>query len=264
MSFSESELAILKSSYELMRSMEKSSQESRQTGFAEKDLFKLKALLRSFSISENPELEKLSLIAEHLHLQMSHRHFLNFLIPLERLMGRNLSDDHFLVTSKDRSVKPTAKTPLHFVLENIRSSFNVGSIFRLADCLAIEKIHLCGYTPTPKHEGLAKTSLGTVESVEWTQEDHLSETLKKLRTENVQLVALETAENSLSLFDYQIQNPTKGPTAFVVGNERYGLEPQALAQCDLVVSIPTYGIKNSLNVSNALSVAAYHWRSQWK
>ncbi|MEZ0391565.1 MAG: RNA methyltransferase [Pseudobdellovibrionaceae bacterium] len=251
------DLSILKSCYELMREMEKSFQ---QGPFSEKDLHQLAGLLRSFSLSDQVELGKLSLIPEHLHPQMSLRHFLNFLVPVERLLGRNLSDDSFLVTSQDRKSSVTEKIPLYFVLENIRSAFNVGSIFRLADCLAVEEIFLCGYTPTPEQEALQKTSLGTSEKTKWSHRDNLSEALKELQKRKVQLVALETAENSTSLFDFRLQ----GPTAFVVGNERFGLEASALQQCDLVLSIPTFGSKNSLNVSNALSIAAYEWRRQWK
>lgn len=252
------ELSILKSCYQLMREMEQNSQNGGE--FQEGDLFRLAGLLRSFALSASPELEKLSLIPEHLHPQMSLRHFLNFLVPIERLVGRNLSDDSFLVTSQDKVQTPKNKVPLYFVLENIRSAFNVGSIFRLADCLAAEKIFLCGYTATPENEALEKTSLGTLPNTTWLHFDHLNEALQNLKKENIQIFALETAEKSKSLFATTFQ----GPTALVVGNERFGLEASALQMCDGVISIPTYGVKNSLNVSNALSIAAYEWRRQWK
>jgi 23S rRNA (guanosine2251-2'-O)-methyltransferase len=251
------ELSVLKSCYELMREMEKTSRDGH---FSEQDLFRLSGLLRSFAVSESSELEKLSLIPEHLHPQMSLRHFLNFLVPVERMVGRNLSDDSFLVTTQDRAASVHSKVPLYFVLENIRSAFNVGSIFRLADCLAAQKIYLCGYTPTPAQEALQKTSLGTVDSTPWEQKENLNEALTELKSQGVRLIALETAQNSKSLFDCTFNSPT----AFVVGNERFGLEASALALCDQVVSIPTFGLKNSLNVSNALSIVSYEWRRQWK
>lgn len=253
------DLAILKSCYELMREMEQKSQDG---SFSESELFRLAGLLRSFALSENRELEKLSMIPEHLHPQMSMRHFLNFLVPVERLYGRNISDDAFLIAKTDRSPSTSQKVPLVFVLENIRSAFNVGSIFRLADCLGAEKIYLCGYTPTPEQEALQKTSLGTTETTEWIQKPTLAECLQELKSKGYQITALETARKSISLFDYRIE-PSR-PTAFVVGNERFGLEPSALELCDVIVSIPTFGAKNSLNVSNALSIASYEWRRQWK
>ncbi len=259
MVISKEDLAILKSCYELMRDMEQTSLDGQ---FKENDLHRLAGLLRSFSLSENHELEKLALIPEHLHPQMSMRHFLNFLVPVERLLGRNLSDDSFLISKTDRS-QPTAttKVPLFFVLENIRSAFNVGSIFRLADCLGAEKIYLCGYTPTPDQEALQKTSLGTGATTLWSQQDKLGDTLQDLKSQGVRLLALETAAHSVSLFDCQFPHQ---PTALIVGNERFGLEASALAMCDGVVSIPTFGVKNSLNVANALSIVGYEWRRQWK
>lgn len=257
MSLSSEDLSILKAAYELMREMERTSKDG---DFQEKDLHKLSALLRSFSLSDQIELEKISIIPEHLYPKMSMRHFLNFLIPVERLLGRNLSDDSFLISDQDRKTIKQAKVPLYFVLENIRSAFNVGSIFRLADCLAVQKIYLCGYTPTPAQEALQKTSLGTSDSTEWVHKENLIEALNELKRQSIQLVALETAENSTSLFDLKIQ----GPTAFIVGNERFGLEASSLSLCDQILSLPTFGIKNSLNVSNALSVAGYEWRRQWK
>ena len=251
------ELSILKSCYQLMREMEQSSKDGE---FQEKDLHRLALLLRSLSISSSPEVEKLALIPEHLHPSMSLRHFLNFLIPIERMLGRNLSDDSFLVTKLDKPETVASRVPLYFVLENIRSAFNVGSIFRLADCLAIQSIYLCGYTPTPGNESLEKTSLGTSDKTPWQQRHHLIDALKELKAQDVQLFALETAEHSTSLFSMGFSKPT----ALIVGNERFGLEPAALELCDGVISIPTFGVKNSLNVSNALSIAAYEWRRQWK
>ncbi len=251
------EKANLKSAYDLMRLMEQNISQ----GFSSQDLKTLTNLLRSFSQASNLSLQRLSEIADHLDTKMSPRHFLNFLVPVERAIGKNLSEDCFLISSHDRKFTAPAKTvPMTFVLENIRSSFNVGSIFRLADCLAVEKIYLTGYTATPDQDSLSKTSLGAAANVAWKHFDYLSQSLEILRTQKIQIVALETAENSISLFDFKNQ----GPTAFVVGNERFGLEPDALKLCDQVLSIPTFGLKNSLNVSNALAVAAYHWRSHWK
>ena len=85
--------------------------------------------------------------------------------------------------------------------------------------------------------------------------------LQELKAKNVQIYALETAQEAKSLHSFNFENKA---TAFVVGNERFGLEASTLALCDGVIAIPTFGIKNSLNVANALSIAAYEWRRQWK
>jgi tRNA(Leu) C34 or U34 (ribose-2'-O)-methylase TrmL len=257
MSLSKEEHDILKSCYELMREIEKNSKDE---NFSETDLFNLAGLLSSFANSNNQNLYKLSLIPGHLHPQMPMRHFLNFLVPLERLIQRNLSDEAFLITTLDRQDRDIEKVPLYFVLENIRSAFNVGSIFRLADCIGVEEIYLCGYTPSPPQDALEKTSLGTTNAVAWRHFNHIDEALEDLLKKNVQLLALETTKTSTSIFQLQV----RGPSAFIVGNERFGLEASALSKCHQVISIPTFGIKNSLNVSNALSIAGYEWRRQWK
>ncbi len=266
MSLPEEENQILQQAYKLMRQLETSPTEK----FSHADLQEIERLLSSFASSENIDLQKLALIPAHLHPGMTSQHLSNFIIPVERYVGRAIREDQFLITSLDRystSKSDTArepKIPLHFVLENIRSSFNVGSIFRLADCLWIEKIHLCGYSPTPLQAGFDKTSLGTSNSVQWSQSPTLASSLENLRSTNIRLIALETAQNSISLFDFEFDFKLEESTAFVVGNERYGLESSALELCDEVVSVPTFGMKNSLNVSNALSIAGYFWRNQWQ
>lgn len=250
------DLSILKTCYELMRKIEETAKDG---DFQKEELQKLSQLLGSLARSDQPEVKKLAQIPAHLNSQMSLRHFLNFLVPLERLLGRQLSDDSFLITSTDRPQATNPKVPLYFVLENIRSAFNVGSIFRLADCLAVQKIYLCGYTPTPDQDNLKKTSLGTTGNTDWVNKIFLTEALEELKHLRISLIGLETAKSATSLFEYK----PKGPTAFIVGNERFGLEAAALAKCDEILTIPTFGMKNSLNVSNALSIASYEWRRQW-
>jgi tRNA G18 (ribose-2'-O)-methylase SpoU len=237
--------------------MEKTSQDG---FFSEKDLHRLAGLLSSLALSGNLELTKLAQISEHLHPKMSVQHFINFLVPLERLLGRQISDDAFMISSGDRNQLLSPKVPLIFVLDNIRSAFNVGSIFRLADCLGVEKIFLCGYTATPASGSLDKTSLGTIESTAWVHRKSIQETLEELKSAGTQVAALETSPQSKSLFNARFSRQSQ---AFVVGNERFGLDATTLKACDAVINIPTFGMKNSLNVANALSIAGYEWRRQW-
>ncbi|PIS10295.1 MAG: hypothetical protein COT73_10105 [Bdellovibrio sp. CG10_big_fil_rev_8_21_14_0_10_47_8] len=261
-----SELLLLKKCYELMLRME---QRSEIDGFNPNDLNQLADLLENFVKSEDAGLRSLALIHPHLHSEMSSRHFSNYLIPLERLLGRTATDSGFLVHNLDRSAEeiPMVKrAPLFFILENLRSAFNVGSIFRLADGLGAQEVILCGYTPTPENETLQKTALGSHHYQPWNHQAHLDLALDHARNQNresnrpLQVVALETAEGSRSLYDFQFQ----GPTVFLVGNERYGLEASTLKKCDHVLHIPMFGIKNSLNVVSALSMAASEWRRQYE
>lgn len=256
------ELSILKTCYQLMQKIEALNQDPVQS---EADLHQLSLLLKSFETCDSLELQKLSQIPDHFHPHMQLKFFLTWMVPLERALGRNVSDDQFLISKQDRSAsQPEAlrKAPLYFVLENLRSSFNVGSVFRLADCVGAEHIYLVGYTATPlENEALRKTSLGAHEQQTWSHHSKMTSVIQSLKEKSIQIYALETAQESQNLHSFDFANK---PTALVVGNERFGLEASTLGLCDGVLSIPTYGIKNSLNVSNALSIAAYEWRRQWK
>lgn len=223
--------------------------------FPENELQKLIMLLAALENSDNLDLQKIAEAKDHLHPKMTLRHFQNFMIPLERVFGRSLREDEFLVTSKDQPTKKIQKVPLVFVLENIRSAFNVGSIFRLADAIGVESIHLVGYTPTPDR----KTALGTESSVHAQNFARIEDSILHLKSRDYRIWALETAENSASLFSTNFE----GPTALVVGNERFGIEASALRMMDGVLTLPMSGLKNSLNVSNALSASAFEWKRQW-
>jgi 23S rRNA (guanosine2251-2'-O)-methyltransferase len=238
----------LKLAYELMLKMEKAHPDH---GFQEKDLRELTSLLGQFGN------HKVALIPHHLSLDMSLRHFLNFIVPIERLLSKSLSDEQFLVTKEDRQVS-SQKFPLSFILENIRSAFNVGSIFRLADCLNVEHIYLVGYTPTPESDAVKKTSMGTTGNTPWSTFDKLEDVAAHLENKQVQIFALETAVNSTSLHEAKLPLSM----AYLVGNERFGLEESALKKCQDIISIPTFGSKNSLNVASALSIAAFEWKRQ--
>ena len=241
----------------------KLERESTDGNFSDTDLNQLKKYLSELESSANSQEQKLGLIRNHLHPQMSLRHFVNFMVPMERAMGRSLKDEEFLVTSMDasRGEKNIMRLPLYFILDNIRSAFNVGSIFRSADGVGVSEIFLCGYTPTPENLALQKTSLGSSEFVSWSVHLKAEDVIQKLQNKKIKIVALETATNSKSIYD----NPVlPGPTAFLVGNERFGLEPKILALADEVRHIPLQGYKNSLNVSSALTVAAFEWKRTWK
>jgi 23S rRNA (guanosine2251-2'-O)-methyltransferase len=222
--------------------------------FPENLLQKLILLLAHLESSDSPELQRLSSIKDHLHPGMSLRHFQNFMIPVERLWGQSVREDSFLITREDQPLKKVERVPLIFVLENMRSAFNVGSIFRLGDAIGVQGIHLCGYTPSPD----GKTALGTQDTVPFRHFTRLEDSLSELKAQGYKVWALETATQSQDLFQVQFS----GPTALVVGNERFGLEADALRKMDGLLSLPMRGTKNSLNVSNALSATAFEWTRQ--
>ncbi len=145
------------------------------------------------------------------------------------------------------------------VIDNIRSRHNVGSIFRTADCAGVEKIYLCGTTPTPLDKfgrevgEIAKTALGAEKTVSWEYAKTTAGVLKKLKKENFNIIAIEQSKNSI---DYK-KVKVKYPVAFVLGNEVEGIKPSILKLCDTVAEIPLHGAKESLNVSVATGIAIF-------
>lgn len=145
------------------------------------------------------------------------------------------------------------------VLHNIRSVYNVGSIFRTADAAGVEKVYLCGYTPAPldrfgaPRKDLAKVALGAEKTIPWVQVKTLASAIKQLKKENYLVAAVEQDKNSTPLFSYK---PPK-KLALVLGNEVRGLSKSSLKLCDVVLEIPMRGHKESLNVSVAAGIAMF-------
>lgn len=220
----------------------------------------LKNQISTLAQSTNPEVQRLADIARHLTSSMTLKHFSSFAVPFERLLNKSLQDNDFLVIENDRETDLAEKRPLVFVLENIRSAFNVGSIFRTAECLGAEKVYLCGYTPTPEQWKVEKTAMGTQDYVSWQEVGKLSDCLAQLKEDGYHIVALETAASAQELYaDFPA-----GPTALVLGNERFGLDPEILKAIDDVRIIPLRGRKNSLNVGVTAAVAGFEWVRQWQ
>jgi len=151
------------------------------------------------------------------------------------------------------------------ILDNIRSNYNVGSIFRTADAASVSKLYLCGYTPGPfdrfgrTNTALTKVSLGAEKTVQWEHADSVETVLDKLRRARYTIGALEQHANSISLFDSaRFARTGPGSTiALIIGNEVEGISGDILDQCDVILEIPMRGAKESLNVSVAFGIAAY-------
>jgi len=143
--------------------------------------------------------------------------------------------------------------PCCVVLENLRSAWNVGSIFRIAEAAGFSALHLCGITPTPPHSGIEKTALGAEERVSWEAHPDAVALLQRLRREGWLVWGLETEGRVLWHPDLEI--PSR-PLALVVGNELAGIDPAVLSLCHQVVRLPMRGGKRSLNVSVAFGVLA--------
>ncbi|MBQ1693749.1 MAG: RNA methyltransferase [Bacteroidales bacterium] len=144
------------------------------------------------------------------------------------------------------------------VLDNIRSAHNVGSVFRTADAFGIDKIYLCGICACPPSAEIHKSALGAEQSVEW---EHCADTLEaveRLRTQGYTLVSVEQTEGAVSLEDFVRQEGAR--YAVVFGNEVDGVQQSVADLSDLVLEIPQWGTKHSLNVSVAVGVVLWHFR----
>ncbi len=143
------------------------------------------------------------------------------------------------------------------LLDNIRSAWNVGSMFRTADGLGLRHLYLCGISPTPETSKVVKTSLGAEKAVSWSQHNDAVTIVKQLKDGGHSVWALEEAPQAVSI-QHAIQDLPVGQVVLVVGNEICGVDPGVLEICDRVVFIPMRGIKRSLNVAVAFGIAAHY------
>lgn len=151
--------------------------------------------------------------------------------------------------------KQTAKIPLIVILDNIRSLNNIGSVFRTSDAFIIEKIYLCGITAKPPHKDIHKTALGATDSVDWEYVADTLDLVERLKGEKVKILAIEQAENSTMLQDFEVEPNQK--YAVVFGNEVKGVQQKVVSASDYCVEIPQLGTKHSLNISVSVGVVLW-------
>lgn len=158
--------------------------------------------------------------------------------------------------------KQAHKTPLIIVLDNIRSLNNIGSVFRIADAFLVEKVYLCGITATPPHKDIHRTALGATESVAWEYAENTSDVIDKLKRERAVIISIEQAENAIMLNDFV---PDAGKKYVVVfGNEVKGVLQEVVSASDMVIEIPQFGTKHSLNISVSTGVVVWDLFSKIK
>ena len=145
------------------------------------------------------------------------------------------------------------KNPLYVILDNLRSAFNVGAIFRLCDTLRVNGLFLCGYTAFPPHIKLEKTSLGTIDYVPWKRFEKTVDAVRYLQNMGVPVWAAETTTKSKIYTDVKYPSPL----GIVFGNEALGVSHDVLDICDDLVEIPLYGFKNSMNVATSCAVIGF-------
>ncbi|MBF0486142.1 MAG: RNA methyltransferase [Candidatus Omnitrophica bacterium] len=167
---------------------------------------------------------------------------------------RKLTHEEIIARQVQKTREP--RIPLVVVLDNIRSLYNVGAIFRTADGIGVSKLWLCGITGYPPQGDIAKTALGAEDSVPWEYSKDVVSVVRRLKQEKYKIVLLEQMEESVP---YERFLPD-GPVALVVGNEVEGVCDEVCALADKALEIGMLGVKNSLNVAIAFGVVAFDLR----
>lgn len=151
------------------------------------------------------------------------------------------------------------RNPMYCLLENVRSLYNVGSVFRTSDAVMLRKLYLTGYTGSPPRREIEKTALGATDTVEWIYAKNPVQIITELKKEKIAVVALEHTSSSKIYYDFKFNFPF----CLLLGNEVDGLSEELIATADAAIEIPMYGLKQSLNVSVAYGIIMYYALGQY-
>ena len=153
------------------------------------------------------------------------------------------------------------RMPVTVVLDNVRSTNNIGSFFRTGDAFGIEKIELCGICATPPNKEIHKTALGAEQTIEWRYHKNTLDAIESLRNDGYKIYSVEQVQSSVMLQNFKIESDTK--YALVFGNEVFGVSQDIIDLCDGYIEIPQVGTKHSLNVSVSAGVVLWNFFSQY-
>lgn len=151
-------------------------------------------------------------------------------------------------------VKLVKRNPIYVLCDNIRSIYNVGSIFRTSDAALIEKLYLTGYTPYPPRPEIEKVALGSTKSILWEYHKNPIDIIKKLKSSGIKISSLELTNSSRMYYELK---DSDFPLCLILGNELTGISNDLIEQSDFSLEIPQYGFKHSMNVSVAYGIAVF-------
>lgn len=158
-----------------------------------------------------------------------------------------------IATPTEEEIAAIKRKPIYLVLDRIIDTYNIGSLFRLADAIGAQKVYLCGEMEYPPNSRIHKAAVGTQNWVPWQKTESTLETVKKLKSEGIHTVAVEQHSNAVSYKDLKVTFPV----AIVAGNESAGMPEEVLKEVDQIVEFPMYGINKSFNVWGSTAVIAY-------
>ena len=153
----------------------------------------------------------------------------------------------------EKDLKKIKRNPIYLVLDRIIDTYNTGSLFRLADAVAAEKMYLCGEMEYPPSSRIHKAAVGTQKWVPWKKKESTLSTIKELKKKGVQLLVVEQSKRSISYKEFK----PKFPVAIVVGNETEGVSKEILDEADVIIELPMFGINKSFNVWGSAAVVVY-------
>lgn len=215
------------------------------------------ARAKAFDFMRTAESKRILKLAHLLQPGATARSIQAALVPLERVDNRSKITDVEMGIRTTDVPREADRADFVVVADNIRSAFNAGGIFRTADFFGAKKLILCGYTPTPENPQVKKTALGADESTPWEHAGDIRDVIDALRAEGRKIYALETVDGANDLAHFK----PEFPCAMLLGNERFGLDPDVVGSADAVLEIRSHGLKNSLNVVSAFAVAAAFFRA---
>lgn len=154
----------------------------------------------------------------------------------------------------------SARHPVSMILHNVRSLYNVGSIFRTADSAKAKELIMCGFTPHPPRKEIEKTALGAVDSVPWKYFRETKDAIKYVKESGTKVIAVELTDKGRR---YDSLEKDEFPLALMLGNEISGVDNEILSLCDDAIEIPMFGVKHSLNVSVAAGIVLFEAVRLW-
>lgn len=154
---------------------------------------------------------------------------------------------------KNEELKDIRRNPLYLILDHVLDTYNIGSLFRLADATACEKLYICGESDYPPSVRIHKSAVGTEVWIPWEKRDSAIEVVRELKKQGVQIIAVEQDPRAIS---YSTLSP-QFPLAVVCGHETEGVSKEVLDEADIIVELPQYGVNKSFNVWGATAVVAY-------
>jgi 23S rRNA (guanosine2251-2'-O)-methyltransferase len=156
---------------------------------------------------------------------------------------------------EEKNFSAIKRNPIYLILDNVIDTYNIGSLFRLSDAAAIEKLFICGNTEYPPSSRIHKAAVGTEAWVPWEKRDTTLEVVKELKEKGIQIISVEQDKGSISYKD--LLSHLKFPCAVVVGNETDGIDSEVLNESDLIIEFPMFGINKSFNVWGSAAVIIY-------